>query len=246
LTPAEVGTVRFIETQLQKIPASNNRTAWDLLQDPDLGNIHKLMEESLTADDPGPSAATRIANRMFRKVSGRKKRSTSPALSQLEQFHQTLSRTWSPTLTRFRRELQAFSEKSLVRKKRVAGLIALPIAVAATAMGIYNSVQIEFLKAELSDVRSEQDRLFNIVRDLSGEVNTIYNALDEIRTSLAATIAYNPECDVPTALGRLSYSTRTEEGIRTSPTEGHRIGLPAADRSSHGPVPGGINSTVRR
>jgi hypothetical protein len=214
LTPAEVGTVKFIETQLQKIPASHNRTAWDLLQDPDLGNIHKLMEESLTAEDPGPSAATRIANRMFRKVSGRKRRLTSPALSQLEQFHQILSRTWSPTLARFQRELQTFSERSLVRKKRVAGLIALPIAVAATAMGIYNSVQIEFLKAELSDVRSEQDRLFNIVRDLSGEVNTIYNALDEIRTSLAATIAYNPAM-FDARLSRIDNQLRNRIGRAT-------------------------------
>jgi hypothetical protein len=101
LTPAEVGSVRFIETQLRKIPASSNRTAWDLLQDPDLGNIHKLMEESLTVEDPGPSAATRIANRMFRKMSGRKRRSTSPVLNQLERFRQILSRTWSPALVRF-------------------------------------------------------------------------------------------------------------------------------------------------
>jgi hypothetical protein len=150
------------------------------------------MEESLVDDHTDLTPATRLANRMFRKMTGRRKRSTSPALNQWEQFQQMLTRTWSPTLARFRRELQTFSERSLVRKKRVAGLIALPIAVAATAMGIYNSVQIEYLKAELSDVRSEQDRLFNIVRDLSGEVNTIYNALDKIRTSLAATIAYNP------------------------------------------------------
>jgi hypothetical protein len=157
LTPPEVRTVLFIETQLQKIPLSNNRTAWDLVQDPDLGDLHKLMEESLVDDNTDLTPATRLANRMFRKMTGRRKRSTSPALNQWEQFQQMLTRTWSPTLARFRRELQTFSERSLVRRKRVAGLIALPIAVAATAMGIYNSVQIEYLKAELSDVRSEQD-----------------------------------------------------------------------------------------
>ena len=37
--------------------------------------------------------------------------------------------------------------------KQMAGIVALPMAIAATAMGIYNSVQIQFLKNELLEVK---------------------------------------------------------------------------------------------
>jgi hypothetical protein len=74
----------------------------------------------------------------------------------------------------------------------MAGLIALPMAIAATAMGIYNAVQIENLKAELTDIRADQSRLFNIVRDLAKEIDSIYDALDDVRQSYAIMIAFNP------------------------------------------------------
>jgi hypothetical protein len=46
------------------------------------------------------------------------------------------------------------------QSKRVAGLVALPITIAATALGIYNSVQIEFLKTELLEVKDNVKHLF--------------------------------------------------------------------------------------
>jgi hypothetical protein len=45
----------------------------------------------------------------------------------------------------------------------MAGIIALPMVVAATAMGIYNLDQINFLKMELGKLQANQDRLFEIV-----------------------------------------------------------------------------------
>jgi hypothetical protein len=51
----------------------------------------------------------------------------------------------------------------LKRKKRLAGLIALPIAVAASAMGIYNPDQIEYLKGQLTEIKENTGRLFTIV-----------------------------------------------------------------------------------
>jgi len=44
------------------------------------------------------------------------------------------------------------------RRKRVAGLIALPIAITASA------VQIEFLKTELLEVKDNVNRLFEVLQ----------------------------------------------------------------------------------
>jgi hypothetical protein len=50
-----------------------------------------------------------------------------------------------------------------IRIRRLAGIIALPMAVAATAMGIYNTELINFLKTELGKLQDNQDRLFDVV-----------------------------------------------------------------------------------
>jgi hypothetical protein len=70
----------------------------------------------------------------------------------------------------------------LKRQKRVAGLLALPIGIAATAMGIYNAVQIKFLKTELLEEKENVKRLFEVVQcfdkelnDISGTVNISVN-----------------------------------------------------------------------
>ncbi len=72
----------------------------------------------------------------------------------------------------------------LKRQKRVAGLVALPIAIAATAMGIYNAVQIEFLKTELLEVKDNVKRLFEVVQRFDKELNDISGAIRELSTSL--------------------------------------------------------------
>lgn len=70
------------------------------------------------------------------------------------------------------------------RSKRVAGLIALPIAIAATAMGIYNSVQIEFLKTELLEVKDNVKRLFEVIQRFDKELNEISGAIRDLTNAL--------------------------------------------------------------
>ena len=70
------------------------------------------------------------------------------------------------------------------RHKRVAGLIALPMAIAATAMGIYNSVQIEFLKTELLEVKDNVRRLFEVLQRFDKEFEEIGAAIRDISTQL--------------------------------------------------------------
>ena len=70
------------------------------------------------------------------------------------------------------------------RGKRLAGLVALPIAIAATAMGIYNSVQIEFLKTELLEVKDNVKRLFEVMQRFDKEFNEVGAAIRDLSTSL--------------------------------------------------------------
>jgi len=70
------------------------------------------------------------------------------------------------------------------RAKRVAGLVALPIAIAATAMGIYNSVQIEFLKTELLEVKDNVKRLFEVIQRFDKELNEISGAIRDLTNAL--------------------------------------------------------------
>ena len=70
------------------------------------------------------------------------------------------------------------------RGKRMAGIVALPLAIAATAMGIYNSVQITFLKNELLEVKDNVKRLFEVVQKHDKELADISAAIREISTAL--------------------------------------------------------------
>jgi hypothetical protein len=47
-------------------------------------------------------------------------------------------------------------------RREVLGAIALPLAIAATAMGAFNTTQIEALKLELFDLKENTDRLFEV------------------------------------------------------------------------------------
>ena len=66
----------------------------------------------------------------------------------------------------------------------MAGIVALPLAIAATAMGIYNSVQITFLKNELLEVKDNVKRLFEVVQKHDKELADISAAIREISTAL--------------------------------------------------------------
>ena len=78
------------------------------------------------------------------------------------------------------------------RPKRVAGFIALPIAIAATAMGLYNRVQIAALKDELFDVKSNTRRIFTLAQNLTKGLKQVENHINEIRTTIITLVATNP------------------------------------------------------
>jgi len=82
------------------------------------------------------------------------------------------------------------------RVKRVAGIfagvIALPLAIAATGLGLYNRKQLESLRAELFDVKSNTQRLFRIVQDISIGMQQVESAMEALRTTLILVIASTP------------------------------------------------------
>ena len=78
------------------------------------------------------------------------------------------------------------------RGKRMAGIVALPIAIAATAMGIYNSVQIQFLKSKLLEVKDNVKTLFKVVQKYDKELANISAAIREISTALLIMAVANP------------------------------------------------------
>ena len=78
------------------------------------------------------------------------------------------------------------------RRKRVAGIIALPIAIAATAMGIYNSVQIEFLKSELLEVKDNVKRLFEVLQKFDKEFDGVGSAIRDLADQLLILNIANP------------------------------------------------------
>ncbi len=82
---------------------------------------------------------------------------------------------------------------TVVRPKReILGGIALGVAVAATAMGVYNRMQIEQLKADLFEVRENTGRLFEVVQDFSQNMIALETGFNEIRTTLLYQVIFNP------------------------------------------------------
>ena len=84
-------------------------------------------------------------------------------------------------------------QMTLVRPRReILGGIALGVAVAATAMGVYNWVQIEQLKAELFKVKENTGRLFEVIQDFSQNMAALETGFNEIRTTLLYQVMFNP------------------------------------------------------
>jgi len=82
---------------------------------------------------------------------------------------------------------------TLVRPRReIMGGITLGVAVAATAMGMYNRVQIEQLKAELFKVKENTGRLFEVIQDFSQNMAALETGFNEIRTTLLYQVMFNP------------------------------------------------------
>jgi hypothetical protein len=84
-------------------------------------------------------------------------------------------------------------EMTVVRPRReILGGIALGVAVAATAMGVYNRVQIEQLKTELFEVRENTGRLFEVVQDFSQNMIALETGFNKIGTTLLHQVMFNP------------------------------------------------------
>jgi hypothetical protein len=81
----------------------------------------------------------------------------------------------------------------LVRPRReVLGGIALGMAVAVTALGIFNHVQIQQLKDELLEVKENTGRLFEVVQDFSNNIMALETGFNEIQTMLLYQVMFNP------------------------------------------------------
>ncbi len=74
----------------------------------------------------------------------------------------------------------------------ILGGIALGVAVAATAMGVYNPVQIQQLKEELFEVRENTGHLFEVVQDFSQNMAALETGFNVIRTTLLYQVMFNP------------------------------------------------------
>jgi hypothetical protein len=103
---------------------------------------------------------------------------------------------------------EAMDEMTLVRPQReILGGIALGVAVAATAMGMYNRVQIEQLKPELFEVKENTGRLFEVVQDFSQNMAALETGFNEIRTTLLYQVMFNPTL-LDSQLSRLENQLR--------------------------------------
>ena len=85
-----------------------------------------------------------------------------------------------------------FFQHPFLRTKRFAGVIALPLAIAATAMGICNTTKINFLKSELTQVQENNKRLFDVVSSHNQEFITLSGAIQNLATQMTTILMSNP------------------------------------------------------
>jgi hypothetical protein len=69
-------------------------------------------------------------------------------------------------------------------QREVLGAIALPLAIAATAMGAFNTAQIEALKSELFELKENTGRLFEVIQDFTKNMRAIEDSFNELRSSV--------------------------------------------------------------
>jgi hypothetical protein len=79
-------------------------------------------------------------------------------------------------------------------KHEILGAIALPLPVAATAMGMFNCAQIEALKSKLFDLKENTGRLFEVVQDFSKNMKSIETGFNELHMTLFYQIIFNSKC----------------------------------------------------
>jgi hypothetical protein len=76
-------------------------------------------------------------------------------------------------------------------KHEILGAIALPLPVAATAMGMFNCAQIEALKSKLFDLKENTGRLFEVVQDFSKNMKSIETGFNELHMTLFYQVMFN-------------------------------------------------------
>jgi hypothetical protein len=80
----------------------------------------------------------------------------------------------------------------LVRPRReIQGGNTLGMAVAATALGVFNRVQIQQLKEELFEVKENTGWLLEVVQDFSDNILALESGFNEIRTTLLYQVMFN-------------------------------------------------------
>ncbi len=88
---------------------------------------------------------------------------------------------------------EAFDNMVPVRDKRAfLGAVALPMAVAATAMGLFNRAQIETLRGELFQQKKATRRLFEVIQDFSQNFVGLQNSFNELCRLLFSLVLANP------------------------------------------------------
>ncbi len=93
-------------------------------------------------------------------------------------------------------------------KREILGGIALGVATAATAMGIYNRAQIIALQNELFEVKDNVGRLFEVVQIYGKNMLAIETGFNELRTTLFYQVMFNPTL-FDTRLSRLENQLRS-------------------------------------
>ncbi len=101
-------------------------------------------------------------------------------------------RTRSQTKRKEKYRNQGEGTVTLTRKKRLAGLTALPIAVAASAMGIYNTAQIKYLKGQLTEIKENTGRLFTVVDNHENAIQDLKAGMNLLTTYMIQLFEQNP------------------------------------------------------
>jgi hypothetical protein len=114
-----------------------------------------------------------------------------------------------PTTTSQPLTAEKLDQMTVVRPRReILGGIALGMAVAATALGVFNRVQINQLKTELFEVKENVGRLFEVVQDFSNNFASLETGFNEIRTTFLYQVMFNPTL-FDSRLSRLENQLRT-------------------------------------